>query len=127
MSEFENKAKTKGRKRGNPNWRKGGPSPNPGGRPPTSQELKDDFRTLTEAAMARARKLLKSKDESIAKDITIAIMRKGLPDGLSIEISGPDQGPITHTSLRLDDLSDEELSLLHGLATRGGASGRRGD
>lgn len=119
-----NKPRSKG---GNPNWKKGMKSPNPSGRPPTPQELKDDFRTLTVEAMKRARKLLQSNDEGIAKDITIAIMKKGLPDGLSIELSGPDQGPITVTNLKLDDLSDEELSLLHGLATRSKPADSGGD
>ncbi len=115
MSPIQNKPKSKG---GNPNWRKGMKSPNPGGRPVTPQELKDDFRTLTSAALKRARKALDSKNEKIATDMAASIIKKGLPDGLSIEISGPNQAPIAITNLKLDDLSDEELALLHGLATR---------
>lgn len=124
MSKIANKPRSKG---GNPNWYEGMPSPNPTGRPPTPQELKDDFRTLTVAAMARARKALKSKDEKIATDVAMAIMKKGLPDGLSIEISGPNQGPIATTNIKLDDLTDAELKVLHALSTRGKSADRRGD
>ncbi len=114
------KEKTKGRKRGNPNWKKGGASPNPTGRPATSQELKDDFRRLTSQSLEAARQmLLTSEDEGLRKDLIIAVLKKGLPDGLSIEISGPNQGPITTTSIRLEDLSDEEVATLDAIASRG--------
>ena len=120
MSEFENKPETKGNKRGNPNWRKGGASPNPGGRPATSQELKDDFRRLTSQSLEAARQMLMtSEDEGLRKDLIIAVLKKGLPDGLSIEISGPNQGPITTTNLRLEDLSDDEVETLSRIAARG--------
>jgi hypothetical protein len=53
-------------KKGNPNWVKGGASPNPGGRKAIPPDVKEAFSALTPRAIARLSRLLDSDDEKVA-------------------------------------------------------------
>jgi hypothetical protein len=82
-------------KRGNPNWVKGGPSPNPGGRPKAATELRQRLEVLAldDDAAQVLRELMQSPDEKIRLDTVKFIVDhvKGKP---SQAITGEDGGAI---------------------------------
>ena len=53
-------------KRGNPNWVKGGPSPNPGGKDKTYFDYRNMMKELFPEALAVIQKHLKSENEEVA-------------------------------------------------------------
>jgi hypothetical protein len=81
--------------RGNPNWIKGGASPNPGGRPKAATELRQRLEALAleDDACEGLRELMQSQDERIKLDTIKFIIEhvKGKP---SQEITGLDGGAI---------------------------------
>lgn len=106
---------------------KGAPSANPGGRPKLAPEVKEAFRALTVEAIEQGRKLLHSRNEAVRARIVEAVLRKGIPDGLSVEVSGPEGAPLPATPLRLAVATDEELGVLRALALRSrGPNGSNG-
>lgn len=77
-----------GKPRGNPNWRKGGPSPNPTGRPPATEAVRqamDMLRDATPGAVARLVELMRSDDERVAHAAAKTIVDKAVPDKLDGE------------------------------------------
>ena len=52
-----------GKPRGNPNWKKLGPSPNPGGRPKALKEALEAFRNPEDLSKLRVRLLMLANDE----------------------------------------------------------------
>lgn len=98
---IENKApETKG---GNPTWVKGGPSPNPGGRPKATRELLEEFR----AATPRAREVAESIMDNVALDPKLR-----LDAAKFIASYGLGKPP----SIELDEPTDEESRPLAGLS-----------
>lgn len=66
MTEFENKPEQK-RKRGNPNWVKGGPSPNPAGRPGGYDEFRATCKSHSPEAVAALRAAIAEGDVQAAR------------------------------------------------------------
>jgi hypothetical protein len=83
-------------KPGNPAWVKGGPSPNPGGRPKASTALKQALEALAiddDTATKKLKRLLESTDDKVALDAVKFLIDhvKGKPRQ---EITGEDGGAI---------------------------------
>lgn len=80
-------------KPGNPNWVKGGPSPNPGGRPKAATALKQALEALAEDADKKLKRLLDSDDEKIALD-AVRFLIDHVKGKARQEITGEDGGAI---------------------------------
>ena len=68
---FESNGETK-RKKGNPAWRKGGVSPNPGGRPAVVGELQELARIHTSQALMTLVEVMNNSDAPPAARVTAA-------------------------------------------------------
>jgi hypothetical protein len=64
--------------RGNPNWKKGGKSPNPGGRPSVSPEDREALTKLNPRAIARLAEMLESDDERVVMQAIQSIMDRNM-------------------------------------------------
>lgn len=83
-------------KPGNPAWVKGGPSPNPGGRPKASTALKQALEALAtdgEGVHKKLARLLDSADEKIALD-ALKFLIDHVKGKARQEITGEDGGAI---------------------------------
>ena len=80
-------------KPGNPNWVKGGPSPNPGGRPKASTALKQALEALADGVDTKLGRLLDSGDERVALD-AIKFLIDHVKGKARQEITGEDGGAI---------------------------------
>lgn len=110
MSEIANKPKT----RGNPTWVKGGKSPNANGRPPMTAEEREARRLMAEFTPEAVRLLIAHArgvdDPKVSMDalkhLTANLVR------LSLEVSGPDGGPIETVALDPKRLTTEQLEAI---------------
>ena len=80
--------------RGNPNWKKNGPSPNPDGRKRMDPEVKAAFKEMTPKALKRLDELLMSTDEHVAL--------KAIHEVLDRELGKPTQ-PVEFDPTRIPD------------------------
>lgn len=64
--------------RGNPNWVKGGASPNPGGRPKVDPAVREALEALTVRAVNELAELLGSEDERIRMDAVREVLNRNL-------------------------------------------------
>lgn len=92
MPEIENRAPVK--KRGNPAWRKGGASPNPGGRPKAVADLLNLARASVPDALELAAKLMANprKDARVRLDAAKLILAYGLGRPAAVDSDEKDKG-----------------------------------
>lgn len=93
---------------------KSGASPNPGGRPAITREVRELAQKHSLAAVERLAELMHSDDERVAVSATTALLDRavGKPTQ-ALEVSGPEGAPIN--GLDLSRLSAEELRELQAL------------
>lgn len=108
---IENKRKQK--RRGNPGWKKGGPSPNPGGRPAlpddVRQWLKGNRERLTVRALVNLEKWIESDDNKAGPAAIRIWLSKVLPDAaIAVELTGRDGEPleVDYTKLTTEQLQE---------------------
>jgi hypothetical protein len=89
-------------KRGNPNWVKGGQSPNPGGRPKAATELTQALAGLAVDAAVRLAELMDSADDKVALDATKFVIDH-VKGKASQAITGADGAPLIPTNDELED------------------------
>ena len=90
-------------KRGNPNWVKGGESPNPGGRSKAATELRHALECLADDAGKRLGGLLHSEDEKIALEAAKFVIDH-VKGKATQAITGADDEPLIPTASGLIDL-----------------------
>lgn len=110
---IENKRSQK-RPRGNPNWKRGGPSPNPGGRPREEREVVEALRLHGDELVAALLKLAIGKKPNV-KAIAEAFNRAYGKAKQVVELTGTGGGPLR---IDLKNLSKEDLDALEAIATR---------
>jgi hypothetical protein len=64
--------------RGNPDWKKGGPSPNPGGRPKVDPADREALMKLNPRAIARLAEMLESEDESVVMKAIERVLERNM-------------------------------------------------
>ncbi len=76
--------------RGNPNWRKGGASPNPGGRPATLSDLKEAARGYSGEALLTLAKIM--RDPEAPHSARVGAAREMLDRGFGKPMQAVDVG-----------------------------------
>jgi hypothetical protein len=119
VSEKDNKG---GSKRGNPNWRQGGPSPNPGGRRALPAELRDALLADTYPRYKRLQALAKKAeakgDFKTAAHIELALLKKMVPDATELVVSMPEGLTVKDARVDPKKLNTEELKTLMALTAK---------
>jgi hypothetical protein len=112
-------------KAGNPNWTKGGPSPNPGGRRALPPELRDALLSDTlpryRRLQALAKKAEKKGDLKTAAHIELALLKKTIPDATELVVSMPEGLEVRDRRIDPKKLSTEELRTLVALTAKASA------
>ncbi len=102
--ETENRPKQK--------WAKGGPSPNPGGRPAVPKELREQFARLAPQAIEVLRQSLDSPDEKIRLAAAQALLDRALGrphQSQSVEVTEANQ-KVEGVQAGLAEMVDDELA-----------------
>ena len=87
---FENKAKAKIKPKGNPNWVKGGPSPNPAGRPAVLADLREAARGYSQEALETLANVM--RDPEAPPAARVAAARELLDRGYGRAVQAIDVG-----------------------------------
>lgn len=97
--------------RGNPNWVRGGASPNPNGRAVIPPEIKAKFRELTPHAIEVLRQSLSSDDERIRLEAAKEILNRDLgKPHQTIDATVSDTPAVDMVQSKLDEFTEEELA-----------------
>lgn len=122
MSELQNKGETSEPQRNPDGTLAKGNTANPGGRPKVPAEVRAMLRAdrveLYEKAKRLARKCEKAGDFKTAAYLLLGLLKKSLPDTSTLEIGGPEGGPIALANIDLKRLSKEDLETLRGVLGR---------
>lgn len=122
MAELQNKPETSEPKRNADGTLAKGNTANPGGRPKVPDEVREMLRVdrveLYEKAKRLARKCEKAGDFKTAAYLLLGLLKKSLPDTSTLELGGPNGGPIPMTNVDLKRLSKADLEMLRGVLAR---------
>lgn len=111
---IENKRPQKKRDRGNPNWKRGGPSPNPGGRPKEEREVVEALRLHGDELVEALLRLALAKKPNV-KAIAEAFNRAYGKAKQVVELTGAGGGPV---EIDLKRLKQEDLDALEAIIDR---------
>lgn len=112
-NKIENKP-TEKRGRGNPSWRKGGPSPNPGGRSLESREMVEAFRLKGEKFVAKVEELA---DEGNIEALKLAMAYAYGKPNATLMLADPNGKPLS-IGLDISKLSDDDARALRAIVAK---------